>query len=92
MFSEVAEEDVTMVMPPIHLRKDSGETGGRGVIERIKPLIKEMIPPQWRWEEKMQEPAGRFGGVVRNDSSSQLWRSMRTTHPRSQVIPASFSL
>ena len=63
---------------------------GRGVIERVKPLIKEMIPPQWRWEEKMQEPAGWFGGVVRNDSSSQLWRSMRTTHPRSQVISCIF--
>jgi len=56
-------EDRTMVMPPIYLRKDSGETGGRGLVERVEPLIKTKWILELRTIRLLRNTAGQVAAV-----------------------------
>ena len=54
----VGGRDVTMVMPPIHLLKDSGETGGRG-----ESLMKTKLILELRAIRLLRNTAGQVAAV-----------------------------
>jgi len=59
----VGGRDVTMVMPPIHLLKDSGETGGRGWVERGESLMKTKLILELRAIRLLRNTAGQVAAV-----------------------------
>jgi hypothetical protein len=51
----------------------------------FEPLMKEMLPPQWRWGGR-GEPAGRFGGLRRKPTLQACLRDRFSPQTRNHSV------